>query len=478
MADPRTTETLWTASEAAEATGGHNTAEWAATGVSIDTRTLQSGDLFVAIKGPQFDGHDYIGKAFAAGAAAAVSHQSLNDAAPGPILQVDDTLGALWRLGAAARTRSSARFVGVTGSVGKTGTKEAIAQCLGAQGKVSASAGGLNNHWGLPLSLSRMSRQSAYGVFEVGMNHAGELRELTRLLKPHVALITTVEAVHIGHFNSVEEIADAKAEIFDGMNEDGVAVLNRDNPHFERLSAHASAAGLRRIISFGQDDRADVRAVQAQLGATGSDIRAEVYGAPVNYTITLPGAHWVSNSLAVLATITALGADVQAAAEEFSRLSAVKGRGERHRVSWPGGEVLLINEAYNASPASMRAAFDVLGRAETGAKGRRIAILGDMLELGPLAEDSHRGLADPLRAAGIDLVITCGPDMAALQDALPRGMRGGHAADSQAVVPVVQQAIRPGDTVMVKGSLGSRMALVVEAILNAGAAQPRAANGR
>lgn len=472
-----TAKSLWTAKEAEEATGGRSTAKWSATGVSIDTRSLQRGDLFVALKGPQFDGHDFIAKAFAAGAAAAVVHQAPAGDAPGPLLQVDDTLAALWRLGAAARARSSARFVGVTGSVGKTGTKEAIATCLGAQGRVSASTGGLNNHWGLPLSLSRMSRQSVYGVFEVGMNHVGELRELSRLLKPHVALITTVEAVHIGHFKSVEEIADAKAEIFEGMHADGTAVLNRDNAHFERLLSHAKTAGLRRIISFGKDPSADVRVVGAELGADSSNVRAEVFGTALRYTVGIPGAHWVSNSLAVLATITALGADVQVAAEKLAQLNPVKGRGVRHRIAVRGGEMLLIDDAYNASPASMRAAFDVLSRVQVGPKGRRIVVLGDMLELGDHLVSAHTGLADPLREAGVDLAITCGPGMKHLHEALPAKMRGGHAVNSQAVVPLVLKHAGPGDAVLVKGSLGSRMALVVEALQNAGEAPPRAANG-
>jgi UDP-N-acetylmuramoyl-tripeptide--D-alanyl-D-alanine ligase len=473
-----TREILWSAAEAAEATGGRNTAGWSATGVSIDSRTLNAGDLFVAIKGPHFDGHDYIADAFAKGAAAAVSHRPPEQIkAKGPLHVVDDTMAALWRLGAAARGRSQARFVGVTGSVGKTGTKEAIATCLAAQAPVAASAGSFNNQWGLPLSLMRMSRSAAYGVFEIGMNHPGEIRELTRLLRPNVALITNVEAVHIGYFKSVEEIADAKAEIFEGMSDEGTAVLNRDNPHFARLSAKAREAGLRRIISFGKHAEAMVHLTGATLEPNRSEVSAEVFGTPITYTVALPGAHWVINSLAVLATITALGADVPGAAAQLAHLSALKGRGQRHNVSLPGGGFLLIDDAYNASPTSMRAAFDVLGRAETGNSGRRIAVLGDMLELGAQATSAHVGLAQPLRAAGIDLAFTCGPGMAHLHDALPKNMRGGHAPDSRALVPLIEASVRPGDAVMVKGSLGSRMALVVEALLGLGRPARRRANG-
>ncbi len=468
---------LWSAAEVAEATGGRNTATWRATGVSIDTRSLQAGDLFVALAGPSFDGHDFIERAFAAGAVAVMSHREPQGPTPGPMLIVDDTLAALWRLGAAARVRSQARIVGVTGSVGKTGTKEALATCLGAQAPVTASRGGLNNHWGLPLSLARMSRQAAYGIFEIGMNHAGELRELSRLLKPEVALITTVEPVHIGHFASVEEIADAKAEIFEGMTAKGTAVLNRDNPHFDRLARHAEAAKLHRVIAFGAHRDADVRVTESTLHAGGSEVRAEVFGAPLNFTVALPGAHWVANSLAVLATVTALGADVPAAAAQLARLSPVKGRGTRHTIQRPGGALLLIDESYNASPASMRAAIDVLSRAETGPGGRRIAVLGDMLELGAGASEAHLGLDAPLRGAKIDLAITCGPHMAGLQDALPRSMRGGHGADSRAAAGLILDTAAAGDVVMVKGSLGSRMAVVIEAILNSDAPAPRAANG-
>ncbi len=469
-------EFLWDAAEAAEATGGRNSAKWRASGVSIDSRTLQPGDLFIALKGPSFDGHDFLDQAFAAGAAAAMVHRRAEGRSPGPLLIVDDTMGALWRLGAAARARSQARFVGVTGSVGKTSVKEAIVLCLRAQAPVAASAGSLNNHWGLPLSLSRAPRQSAYGVFEIGMNHAGELRGLTQLLRPNVALITNVEAVHIGHFASVEEIADAKAEIFEGMSSDGTAVLNRDNAHYARLVKLARASGVQRIVTFGKHAQADIRVSDAKLGANDSAVRAEVFGTALSYTVALPGAHWVTNSLAVLATVTALGADVPKAAAQLAKLTPVKGRGVRHVVAVPGGEALLIDDAYNASPASMRAAFDVLGRAETGAGGRRIAVLGDMLELGAQSAEAHRGLAAPLREAGIDLAITCGPEMAKLQKALPAKMRGGHVANSRAAVPLVLDTAGPGDVILVKGSLGSRMAVVVEAVLNAKPTTRRAAN--
>ncbi len=474
---------LWSAAQAAAATGGRNTAEWAASGVSIDSRSLAPGDLFIALAGPNFDGHDFIADAFDNGAAAAVSHRrpgeaglsALSEAAP--LLIVADTMTALGDLGHAARARSRARFIGVTGSVGKTSTKEALARCLRAQAPTAASAGSLNNHWGLPLSLARLPPEAAYGVFELGMNQPGEIRDLAALLRPQVALITNVEAAHIGYFGSIEEIAAAKAEIFEGMAADGVAVLNRDNPHFERLAGTARAAGLERIIGFGRDAGAEARLLECKLGPEGSRVRAEILGERLDYRLSLPGSHWVINSLAVLATVAAAAADVVRAARELARLEPIKGRGVRRRINLPEGAVELIDDTYNANPTSMRAAFEVLGHTPVGPQGRRIAVLGDMLELGARAGELHAALAEPLREAGVDLVLTCGAGMTALHDALPVRMRGGHAADSRALLPLARAAMRAGDAVLVKGSAGSHMGPVVEALMDAARSLSRAANG-
>ncbi len=487
---------LWTDAQAAAATGGRNTAPWTANGVSIDSRSLAPRDLFVALQGPSFDGHDFIAKAFESGAAAALSHRRPAPGAagapgapdaPGPLLLVADTMAALRGLGAAARARSRARFIGVTGSVGKTSMKEALARCLRAQAPTAASAASLNNHWGLPLSLSRLPHDAVYGVFELGMNHPGEIRDLTGLLHPDVALITNVEAVHIGHFESVEQIADAKAEIFEGMPADGVAVLNRDNPHFARLAEKARAAGVGRVIGFGRDAAAEARLIDYTLEATGSRVEADILGTRLSYRVGLPGSHWVANSLAVLATVAASGADVARAADELAGIEAVAGRGVRREIDLPEGSFTLIDDSYNANVISMRAAFEVLGKAAvvpattgpatTGARGRRIAILGDMLELGARARQMHLALARPLQDAGIDLVLTCGPEMAALQDALPAALRGGHAADSSALAPIATATLTAGDVVLIKGSLGSRMKLLVEALSNMAQDWPRAANG-
>jgi UDP-N-acetylmuramoyl-tripeptide--D-alanyl-D-alanine ligase len=460
-------EPLWTAAAAAAATGGRSNGDWAASGVSIDSRTLLPGDLFVALKGPNFDGHDFIPAAFAAGAAVALASRAVPGLPPGrPLLLVEDTLRALEQLGVDARRRSGARFLAVTGSVGKTGTKEMLRAALEPQGATFASAGNLNNHWGVPLSLARLPRRLAFAVFELGMNHPGEIRALARQVRPDVAVITTVEPVHLEFFGSVAEIADAKAEVFEGMDAGGAAILNRDSPHFDRLRTHALACGVQRILGFGRHGEAEVRLADCSLHESSSGVTAAVGARRVDYCVGAPGAHWIMNSLAVLAAVSALGGDVAAAAATFARVSILKGRGQRHRVRAEGGSFELIDESYNANPAAMRAAFAVLGRCRPGAGGRRVAVLGDMRELGAASERLHAELAPDLLAAGVDLVLTAGPFMAALDAALPADRRGGHAPDSAALVPLVTAAVRPGDVVLVKGSLGTNMAPVVTALLS------------
>ncbi len=456
---------LWTSAKAAEATGGRGGATWEATGISIDTRTLTPGDLFIAIKGPRFDGHDFLAEARGA-AAAVVERAPVKGAAEMPLLVVDDTLVALEGLGAAARARTDGRIIAVTGSVGKTGVKEALKTVLGRQGPASASGDSLNNKWGLPLSLARMPSDTAFGVFEVGMNHPGEIEPMSRLVRPHVAVITTVEAVHSAFFDTVEQIADAKAEVFAGMEPGGVAVLNRDNPHFHRLAAAAKAQGVNTILGFGGHVDASVRLVESSPDGEGSRILAKVSGEDVACRIGIPGRHWVMNGLAVLAAVAAVGGDVFRAAAALDQLEALTGRGRRRGVRIPGGRFALIDESYNASPTSMGAAIEVLGQARPGPGGRRIAVLGDMLELGAGSPDQHAALAEPLEEHGIDVVFTAGTDMAHLWDALPRPMRGGHAADSQMLAPMVTAAVRPGDVIVVKGSAATRTGLIVRALLN------------
>ncbi len=469
---------LWTAAEAAEATGGQSEGDWAANGVSIDSRSLQPGDLFVALKGPSFDGHDFVGAALEAGAAAALVErrpEGLGDRAP--LLLVEDTLKGLWALGRAARARSAARIAGITGSVGKTGTRAALQRCLAAQGETHASTASFNNHWGVPLSLARMAPSADYGVFELGMNRAGEIGPLSRLVRPDVAVITTVEPVHIEFFDNVLQIADAKAEIFEGLAPGGVAILNRDNGFFPNLLEKAEARGIGRLISFGRHPEADFRLLDCSLHATCSAVRAHFKERELEYCLSLPGEHWVFNSLAVLAAAHALGADLTVAASALARLEPMKGRGESHKVACDGGSFLLLDESYNANPASMRAALEVLSRSETRDAGRRIAVLGDMLELGADSAQRHANLAEAVEAGGIDLVYSCGPDMAVLHEALPKARRGAHAPDSKALATIVKAAVGPGDAVMVKGSLGSRMAVVVEALMQPTCPPLRAANG-
>ncbi len=474
------TVTLWTAKEAALATGGRAQGDWEAKGVSIDSRAIAAGDLFIALKGPSFDGHDFVLDALGKGAAAVMVSKLPADLPAGaPLLQVGDTLEALTALGQAARTRSQARFIGVTGSVGKTGTKEALKACLAAQGPTAASVASFNNHWGVPLSLARMAPDSAYGVFEVGMNHAGEISALTAVLRPHVAIITTIAPVHLEFFDSVEGIADAKAEIFESMGADGTAVLNRDNAFYDHLAGKARAAGVGRIVGFGTAAGAELRLESCDLGERSSRVRAEVFGRRIEYELGLPGEHSVMNSLAVLGAVEAAGADLDKALLELAKLAPLKGRGAREEIALPGGgRFELIDDSYNANPSSLRAAVAVLGSSRPGNGGRRIAVLGDMLELGAEGERLHAGLAQPIEDAGIDLVFCCGSLMAALAEALPPALRGGHASDSQSLAPEVVAALGPGDVVLVKGSLGSRMAVVVEALKGIGGAPPDATKGK
>jgi UDP-N-acetylmuramoyl-tripeptide--D-alanyl-D-alanine ligase len=461
---------LWRAEQAAAATAargpsGQPPAGWAATGVSIDSRTVAPGDLFVALRGPTHDAHDFVAAALAAGAAAAVVERvPPGVAADAPLLVVADTMQALEALGADARRRSRARFIAITGSVGKTGTKEAIALALGAEAPTYASAGNLNNQWGVPLSLARLPPDVTWAVFELGMNHAGEILALTRQVRPDIAVITTIEAVHLEFFDSVAGIADAKAEIFAGMPPTGVAILNRDNAWFDRLAGRARDRGLTRIVGFGRHPQAEARLIDCSLHASCSAVSASILGERLDYCLAMPGMHWALSSLAVLAAVHAAGGEVGPAAAQLARLKPLKGRGQRFTVRLGSGPFEVIDESYNASPVAVTAALGVLGRARPGAGGRRIAVLGDMLELGRDAPRLHAALAADVEANSLDLLFTAGPLMRHLHDQVPAARRGGHAADSAALAPLVAAAVRPGDIVLVKGSLGSRMAPLVEAL--------------
>jgi UDP-N-acetylmuramoyl-tripeptide--D-alanyl-D-alanine ligase len=380
------------------------------------------------------------------------------------MLIVPDVLEALRDLARAARARMSAKVIAVTGSVGKTSTKEALRLALSAEGETHASIASYNNHWGVPLSLARCPAVAKYAVFEIGMNHAGEITPLTQLVRPHVGIITGIEPVHLEYFGSLEKIADAKAEIFSGVEPGGAAVLNRDNAQYERLVIAARAAHIERVVSFGEHAAADARLKQFSLQADGSTVEARILGQNVTYKVGAPGRHLVLNSLAVLAAASLVGADLALAALALNNLKPASGRGARTMLSVPGGKALLIDESYNANPASMRAALALLGGAPVGKRGRRIAVLGDMLELGPAGAELHRSLADTIETAEIDLVFCSGPLMRALWEALPSRARGGYAETAAGLEPTVLAAIQAGDAVMVKGSLGSRMGPIVRAL--------------
>ena len=467
---------LWLPNEMTAAVQGAATEPLApATGVSIDSRSLQKGDLFVALITPNADGHAHVAGALQNGAAAAiVSRRPEGLADDAALILVDDTQLALERLGQAARNRGTARIAAVTGSVGKTSTKEMLAAALGHQAPTHWSAASYNNQWGVPLSLARMPRETRWGVFELGMNHSGEIAVLTRQARPDVAIVTTVEAAHLEFFSGVEEIADAKAEIFLGVPATGAALLNADNPMHARLAAAAKAAGIGHILSFGSAEGADIRLIGIEPDAIGSAVEADILGTRIAYRLGQPGRHLVMNSLAVLGAAVLLGADLPLAAQALGVLQGLAGRGKQQVVAVGDGEAVLIDESYNASPASMRAAFAVLAAATP--LGRRIAILGDMRELGTQAPALHAGLADPLVAAGVDLVYTAGPLMKHLHDALPARMQGAWRPSAAELLPRLIDGLRPGDVITIKGSLGSRMADIVKPLMAGAAAASRIAS--
>ncbi|MBX6373696.1 MAG: UDP-N-acetylmuramoyl-tripeptide--D-alanyl-D-alanine ligase [Acetobacteraceae bacterium] len=456
------TAPLWTAAELRAATGGTLAAEIAVTGVSIDSRTVRPGELFVALRDAR-DGHDFVADALARGAACAmVDKDPPGVAADASLLRVGDTLAGLAALGAAGRARSGARVVAVTGSVGKTTTKEMLRRALSACGATHAAEASHNNHWGVPLTLARLPREAVFAVIEIGMNHRGEIAPLARLVRPHAAVITTVAPAHIGHLGSIEAIADEKADILVGLEPGGTAVLPRDNPMFPRLAAAALRCGAR-VVGFGEAPDAAARLLSYEGTAEAGQAEMALQGGRTRLRLDLaaPGRHIAMNALAALAACEALGADPAAAAAALSGFGAVAGRGMRVTLHLPGGgTALLLDDSYNASTASIRAGLAVLAAQPAG---RRIAVLGDMRELGEHGPALHAELA-PDVAAAADLAFCCGPLMRHLFDALPESVRGDHRPDSESLAPVVRAALRPGDAVLVKGSLGSRMKLVVEAL--------------
>lgn len=464
---------VWTASEAARATGGNGPGGWQATGLSSDSRKIALGDLYVAIKGPRYDGHEFVAEALQRGAVAAlVSSQPSSVPENAPLLVVKDTIAALSRLARTARRRSEAKIIAVTGSVGKSGTKEALRHTLSAQGQTHASPASFNNHLGVRLSLAAMPAATAFGVYEIGMNHRHEITPLARLVRPNVAVVTAIAPVHLAHFRSVSEIADAKAEIFSGVEPGGNAVINRDTPFFDHLAGACDRRRIERIISFGTHEQAQVRLVEEVPGTDHSLVTADVDGQRIRYRVGAPGRHWAINSLAVLAAALGVGADPRGAADRLDSLPLLPGRGVFHRINLPGGSFTLIDDSYNANPESMKAAFAVLGNVSCGDSGRLIAVLGDMLELGASSGELHAALAKPLRQAKVDRVYTAGTHMLDLHDALPPAMRGGHAARAEDLLPLIRGAIRDGDVVLVKGSFGSQMGQIVTALTALGCEGP------
>ncbi len=459
-------EPLWTIGEIVGATGGSclGDATRRVTGLSIDTRSLNPGEGFIAIRGPNRDGHSFVEAALKGGAACAVVDQGFPFGDEERLVRVGDTLEALNALGRAARARATAtKVIAVTGSVGKTGTKEALRLALAPSGSVHASVKSYNNHWGVPLSLANMAKDVRFGVFEIGMNHAGEIDALTRIVRPHIAIVTTVAPVHLGFFRSVEDIADAKAEIFHGLEPHGLAVINGDNPNYARLKRHAEQHGAR-VVSFGEADGADSRLLAVELMPDSSEVRADVLGEVLSYRLGAPGLHLVHNSLAVLAAVKLAGANLGAAARAYADLRAQAGRGGRVVFPNKGGAIVVIDESYNANPASMRAAIATLGLAPRSEFKRRVAVLGDMLELGTQGPRLHQELAEVVDGAGVDVVFACGELMGSLYQALPASRRGAYAKTAEELAPMLTAGVGPGDVIMVKGSLGSRMGPLVEAL--------------
>lgn len=455
---------LWTSAEIARATGGAASAEFAVGGVAFDSREIGEGDLFFALKGEASDGHLYLDQVYGNGAVGAV----VSEPCGRPHILVDDTAKALNDLAVAARARVSAKIIGVTGSAGKTGTKEALFAALNrsSRGYAHRSVKSYNNHVGVPLSLSRMAADTQYGIFEMGMNHPGELSELTKLVRPDVAIVTTIAPAHIGFFKDETEIAVAKAEIFEGLTAQGTAIIPADSPHYSLL-CDAAARYTQNILSFGFDPSADVRVIE-HVGAAGggSLITAQLPSGTLCYTLSQPGKHWVANSLAVLAAVEAVGGDLAAAGLALAELDGLAGRGARHQIALDGGEALLIDESYNANPASMAATISELGNLHDG---RRVAVLADMKELGDQSAHYHRLLAGHLSAAKVDYAILVGEEMQNLVESLKQGVEGpadfAHCETSKQALALLQNYLRADDKVLVKGSNSMGLSAVIRVLV-------------
>ncbi|WP_099864632.1 UDP-N-acetylmuramoylalanyl-D-glutamyl-2,6-diaminopimelate--D-alanyl-D-alanine ligase [Pararhizobium haloflavum] len=473
---------LWTIDDFLAATGGRPLEQLpdGISGISIDSRAVSQGDAFFAIKGDRFDGHDFTSAAMANGAALLVVSEAKLPAlgrVSAPMVVVDDVLDALGRLAVAARARTKAQIIAVTGSVGKTTTKAMLRHVLSTCGKTHAAVASFNNHWGVPLTLARMPADAKYGVFEIGMNHPGEITPLVKLVRPHVAIITTIAPAHLGNFKNIGEIAAAKAEIFDGLVPGGHAILNRDNEKFAVLKKAAKAAGIERIHAFGAHKQADFRLEKLKLHGACSCMTARVDADEVVVKIGSPGRHIAENALAVMGAAHLVGADLAKITAALADFKAEKGRGAQYKLRNGSGEFVLIDESYNANPASMRAAISLLSNAPLGASGRRIAILGDMLELGRFSAKLHAELAGPLAEAKVDRVYLAGPEMRALEAALPGDIEREYRESTAALIPLITRSVHAGDAIMVKSSLGIGFGAVVSALLDKFPAVPEAEAG-
>ena len=445
------------------------------TGISIDSRTIGSGEAYFAIKGDVHDGHKFVAAAAGAGAALSVVSVGKRDelaGETGTLLVVDDVLRAMECLGIAARARMAGRVIAVTGSVGKTTTKEALRTALAPSGNVHAAAASFNNHWGVPLTLARMPADTDFGVFEIGMNHPGEITPLVKMVRPHVAIITNVAAVHLGAFNDVDEIALAKSEIFSGLEADGVALLNADDPRLGIMRQEADKVGVTRVVTFGESKGANAHMDKLIMHGSCSCLTASILGEAMAVKIGAPGRHIVQNLLAVLAACQLAGADLARAGLAMADLEAVKGRGQQHKLTMPKGSFRLIDESYNANPTSMSAALALLGASRLRDGGRRIAVLGDMLELGPTSADLHAGMASAVHEHNIDRIYLAGPEMKALADKLGSTNACIHALTIDDLIGPIRDDLRDGDILMAKASLGMGFARLIDDLLRT---HPRAA---
>ncbi len=452
---------LWTSTAIAAACEGVAQGEFSASGVTFDSREVEPGDLFIALKGEATDGHRFVAMARARGAAGLL----VSDAAEGPAVRVADTMAALNALGSAARDRSAALRIGVTGSVGKTGVKEALKAALGrfAPDAVHASVKSYNNHTGVPLSLARMPAAARFGVFEMGMNHAGELAALTQLVRPHIAIVTWVASAHREFFATEADIARAKAEIFGGLPAGGTAIIPHDNVHAPLLAAAAAAAGAR-VVRFGEGAGADVQAERVALHPDCSCVTARIGDERLTFKIGMAGRHWVNNALAVLAGVQAAGGDLALAGLALAELNGLPGRGRRLRVAAGDGQAIVIDEAYNANPASMAASLAVLRDVAPAGHGRRLALLGGMKELGALSAEFHAGLAPHLLKAKVALAVLVGPEMAPLAAALGRRIDVRHVADADAALAEIRRSLARDDVLLAKGSNSIGLGRVVAAL--------------